>query len=105
MGATIFTFVLGVSIAAFFMWTGNNGQRRDREIELGTYTWAAEKRAARKTKREKSDSKPPEYREKPSYSRLGKQPRPMFGSFSYRDDRRPNSNRRACAGANRASEN
>jgi hypothetical protein len=31
MGATIFTLVLGLSIAAFFSWTTHNGQKRDRE--------------------------------------------------------------------------
>ena len=35
MGATIFTLVLGVSIAAFFMWTANNGRKADRERDWG----------------------------------------------------------------------
>ncbi|BAO93047.1 hypothetical protein CBA19CS42_20230 [Caballeronia novacaledonica] len=35
MGATIFTVVLGLSIAGFFMWTNHNGQKRDREREWG----------------------------------------------------------------------
>ncbi|GJH21882.1 hypothetical protein CBA19CS22_35090 [Caballeronia novacaledonica] len=35
MGATIFTVVLGVSIAAFFMWTANNGRKADRERDWG----------------------------------------------------------------------
>jgi nitrogen fixation-related uncharacterized protein len=35
MGASIVTLVLGVSIAAFFMWTNHNGQKRDRERDWG----------------------------------------------------------------------
>ncbi|SAK73532.1 hypothetical protein AWB80_04114 [Caballeronia pedi] len=35
MGASIFTLVLGVSIAAFFMWTSNNGRKADRERDWG----------------------------------------------------------------------
>lgn len=35
MGATIFTLVLGVSIAAFLMWTSNNGRKADRERDWG----------------------------------------------------------------------
>jgi hypothetical protein len=35
VGATIFTLVLGVSIAAFFMWTANNGRKADRERDWG----------------------------------------------------------------------
>ncbi len=31
MGATIFTFVFGVSIAVFLMWSNHNGQKHDRE--------------------------------------------------------------------------
>ncbi|SAL07948.1 hypothetical protein AWB81_08442 [Caballeronia arationis] len=35
MGATIFTVVLGLSIAGFFLWTGHNGQKADRERDWG----------------------------------------------------------------------
>jgi hypothetical protein len=35
MAATIFTVVLGASIAAFFIWTAENGRRADREREWG----------------------------------------------------------------------
>jgi hypothetical protein len=35
MTASIITLVLGVSIAAFFLWTNNNGIKRDREREWG----------------------------------------------------------------------
>lgn len=35
MTASIITLVVGVSIAAFFMWTGENGRRADREREWG----------------------------------------------------------------------
>ena len=45
VGATIFTFVFGLSIAAFFAWTNNNGQRRDREIALGIYPGIKKERA------------------------------------------------------------
>ena len=35
MTASIITLVLGLSIAAFFLWTNNNGIKRDREREWG----------------------------------------------------------------------
>jgi hypothetical protein len=31
MSETIFTLVFGLSIAAFLMWTADNGRKRDRE--------------------------------------------------------------------------
>lgn len=35
MGATIFTLLLGISIAVFFGWTGYNGKKADRERDWG----------------------------------------------------------------------
>jgi hypothetical protein len=35
MTASIITLALGLSIAAFFLWTNNNGIKRDREREWG----------------------------------------------------------------------
>ncbi|MGF6265399.1 hypothetical protein OKW49_006392 [Paraburkholderia youngii] len=35
MGATIFTLVLGLSIAGFLMWSADNGRKRDRERDWG----------------------------------------------------------------------
>ncbi|CAD6559336.1 hypothetical protein LMG24235_06641 [Paraburkholderia sabiae] len=37
MTASIITLVLGLSIAAFFLWTNNNGVKRDREREWGKH--------------------------------------------------------------------
>ncbi len=96
MGATIFTFVFGLSIAAFFMWTSNNGQRRDREIELGIYDWTKEERTAAPNR--KPDAKLSEHSKNIGYPRRGKQLRPLFGPFVYRDDRRRSSDRRARRG-------
>lgn len=35
MAANIITLVVGVSIAVFFLWTNNNGIKRDRERAWG----------------------------------------------------------------------
>ncbi|MGF6637163.1 hypothetical protein OKW35_000200 [Paraburkholderia sp. MM5477-R1] len=35
MVANLITLVVGVSIAAFFLWTNNNGIKRDRERAWG----------------------------------------------------------------------
>jgi len=95
MGANIFTLVLGLAIATFFAWTGNNGRRRDREIELGIYAWKKEERAVFKAPNMKTAPKLSEHPKNIEYSRQGKQFRPLFGPFVYRDDRRLSSNRRA----------
>lgn len=95
MGANIFTLVLGLSIAAFFAWTNNNGQRRDREIELGIYDWTKEERTVLKPPNRNPDAKLSEHSKNIGYPRRSKQLRPLFGPFVYRDDRRLSSDRRA----------
>ena len=92
VGATIFTFVLGMFIVIFFAWTKKNGQRRDREIALGIYPGIKKERAGGDVK---SDAKLSAHPKNIEYPPRGKQLRPLFGPFVYRDDRRLSSNRRA----------
>ncbi len=35
MGTGIFVLCIGAVISAYFLWSGNNGQKRDRERDWG----------------------------------------------------------------------
>jgi hypothetical protein len=95
VGTGIFSLVLGISIASFFMWQHNNALRREYEIERGIYPKTTVNPTEAATRTEKNEAKLPELSKIVGYPRRGKQPRPLFGPFVYRDDRRPNLNRRS----------